>query len=258
MAKNPEYHLSKFDGPLDLLLFLIKKSEVNIYDIPISEITDQYIEYLELATGVDLEYLTEFYVLASTLLYIKSRMLLPIEVDIDDIMIEDPRKEIVNQLIDYQKYKKLAVLMEEGKQDNEWFVEREKKQLYFSFENEQNLWKKVEVWDLVKCFSRIVKAVGFTNEISLYEEITINEKVTLIHEYIDTRREFYFSDLLNKDNKSVLEVVCCFLAVLESIKQKTISVYQNTFFGDIKITGSDYEPVEEERKTNQEVNDDVR
>ena len=88
-----QFKLSEFEGPLDLLLFLIKKNEINIYDIPIADITEQYLAYIQYAAGRQLEDLTEFYVLASTLLYIKSQMLLPVEVDFDD-ELEDPRREL--------------------------------------------------------------------------------------------------------------------------------------------------------------------
>ena len=83
-AEAPHFSLGEFEGPLDLLLFLIKKNELNIYDIPIAEITEQYLQYLQYATKVDLDNLTEFYVMAATLLHIKSRMLLPVEVDLDE------------------------------------------------------------------------------------------------------------------------------------------------------------------------------
>jgi segregation and condensation protein A len=116
-ASTPEPHkfkLDQFEGPLDLLLFLIKKNDVNIYDIPIAEITEQYIQFIELATHISLEDLTDFYHLASTLIYIKSKMLLPIELDLDE-ELEDPRKELVAKLIEYQKFKKLTALMAEKK-----------------------------------------------------------------------------------------------------------------------------------------------
>ena len=113
-----QFRLQLFEGPLDLLLFLIKKNEVNIYDIPVAEITEQYLEYLTYATKLDLENLTEFHVMAANLLYIKSRMLLPVEIEADDD-IEDPRQELVDKLIEYQKFKKLSELMEEKEREAE-------------------------------------------------------------------------------------------------------------------------------------------
>ncbi len=111
-SEKQHFHLGDFEGPLDLLLFLIRKSEINIYDIPIASITEQYLSYLSYATRVDLDMMTEFYLMASTLLYIKSKMLLPIELDMED-EIDDPRRELVEKLIEYQKFKKLSELMAE-------------------------------------------------------------------------------------------------------------------------------------------------
>ena len=110
--KDNKIELDEFEGPLDLLLFLIKKQEINIYDIPIAKITEQYLEYLSYITKVELENITEFYLMASTLVFIKSRMLLPIEIDLEE-ELEDPRKELVEKLIEYQKYKKLSDLIAE-------------------------------------------------------------------------------------------------------------------------------------------------
>ena len=128
------YKLGEFEGPLDLLLFLIKKNEVNIYDIPIAKITEQFIEYLEYASKIDLDNLTEFYVMAATLLYIKSCMLLPIDFDLSD-EIEDPRQELVEQLIEYHKYKKLGELISKKEDEIEWAVERKKTQLALPFDD---------------------------------------------------------------------------------------------------------------------------
>ena len=133
------FKLEQFEGPLDLLLFLIKKNEVNIYDIPIGEITEQFLEYLDYAVSADLERVTDFYATAADLLYIKSRMLLPVQTDFSDEDIEDPRKELVEKLIEYQKFKKLSALMEEKEQESEWTLERKKIQRVLPFE-EDELW----------------------------------------------------------------------------------------------------------------------
>jgi segregation and condensation protein A len=229
-----KYKLDHFEGPLDLLLFLIRKNEVNIYDIPIHEITEQYIEFLQYATQVDLENITEFYVLASTLLYIKSRMLLPVEINLDD-EVEDPRQELVAKLIDYQKFKKLSELMTDKEKKSEWVIERKKTQKILPFSDEDNLWEEIEVWDLVKSFSHVMKNFNSERIVNLYEEVSVNEKVTLINEFLEKREEFYFNELIiNPD--SLMEVICAFLAILEMAKSNSIAFYQNRLFGDIKIT----------------------
>lgn len=229
-----KYKLDNFEGPLDLLLFLIKKNEVNIYDIPIHEITEQYIEFLKYSTQVDLENITEFYVMASTLLYIKSRLLLPVEINLDD-EVEDPRQELVAKLIDYQKFKKLSELMTDKEKKTEWVIERKKTQKILPFTEEDNLWEEIEVWDLLKSFSHVMKNFNSERIVNLYEEVSVNEKITLINELLDKKPEFYFNELIiNPD--SIMEVICAFLAILEMAKSSNIAFFQNRLFGDIKIT----------------------
>jgi segregation and condensation protein A len=242
-TEKQKFKLENFEGPLDLLLFLIQKSEVNIYDIPIATITEQYLQYLNYATRVDLENITEFYLMAATLLYIKSRLLLPVEVDLQDEW-EDPRRELVDKLIEYQKFRKLSELMEEKEQAAEWVIERRKTQPILPFPEEE-LWEEVSVWDLLRTFSTMISAFSAERVIDLHEEVTVNEKITLIFELMETKGEFLFGDLLIKKT-SIMEVICGFLAILELVKTAVITVFQNRMFGDILIRpkqkGSQDEP----------------
>lgn len=235
MEEPYHFKLDAFEGPLDLLLFLIKKNEVSIYDIPIAAITEQYLQYVAYISKVDLDNITEFYVLAATLLYIKSRMLLPVEVDIDD-EFDDPRQELVDRLIEYKKYKKLSELMEDKEKESEWVIERKKKQITLPFPEDEELWKEINVWDLLRTFSSLLSNLSSDRIIDLYEEVTVNEKISLINEYLEGKREFLFTDLLVQKS-SVMDVVCAFLAVLESVRAKKIMIYQNKMFGDIRIKG---------------------
>ena len=225
--------LEQFEGPLDLLLFLIRRSEINIYDIPIHEITDQYLQALEYATRVDLENITEFHGLAATLLLIKSRMLLPTQFD-DDDDYEDPRQELVDQLIEYQKFKRLTLLMSEQEKAAEWVIEPRRKQRAFDFVDDDELWQQLDVWDLLQTFSGVMSRLTPERIIDLYEEVSINEKLSLIHELLDDRGEFLFADLVVRPD-SIMDVVCAFLAVLEAVKSLKIGIYQNRLFGDIRI-----------------------
>ena len=238
MSDTYNFQLEQFEGPLDLLLFLIKKNEVNIYDIPITKITEQYLSFLQYSTSVNLENITEFYVLASTLLYIKSRMLLPVEVDFTD-EIEDPREELVAKLIDYQKFKKLSELMSEQEKSSEWVIERKKDQRMLPFSHDEDMWQEVEVWELLQSFSKIMGNLTQETIVNLYEEVSVNEKITLIQELLDEKGEFAFTDILINP-ESVMEIVCAFLAILESVKMKMIMVYQNRLFGDILIRALNY------------------
>ena len=231
-GEKQSFRLGKFEGPLDLLLFLIRKAEINIYDIPIAAITEQYLEYLKYATRVDLENLTEFYLMAATLIWIKSRMLLPVEVDLED-ELEDPRRELVEKLIEYQKYKKLSELISEKEEEAEWLLERRPSQIVLPFLDEE-VWKSISVWDLFKNFYSIISSLSSEKTIDLYEEVSINEKITLIHEYLEARAQFLFTELLLK-SPSLMELICSFLAVLEMVKAREIQVFQNRLFGDILI-----------------------
>ncbi|MDR1390489.1 MAG: segregation/condensation protein A [Treponema sp.] len=228
------FKLGEFEGPLDLLIFLVKKNEVNIYDIPIAQITEQYLDYVRFLAVLDLDDLTEFQTMAATLVYIKSRMLLPVEIDLDEI--EDPRQELVEQLIEYQKFKKLSELMEEKGREAEWIIERKRLQQPLPFTDE-NLWQKIDVWDLLKTFSTLINSMGGDERIfDMYEEVSINEKTTLLSELLDKRGECSFADMIGKRG-SIMDIVCAFLALLEAVKLRMVTIYQNRMFGDILIRG---------------------
>ena len=229
-----DFSLPQFEGPLELLLHLINKNEVNIYDIPISEITEQFLEYLDYVISPDLDNLVDFYAMAADLIYIKSRMLLPInEDDIEGEEIEDPRKELVEKLIEYQKYKKLTTLMEEKEEETEWFFERKKMQVSLPFEEEE-LWERVNTWDLLKTFSTLISSYNKERILTFYEEVSVNEKITLMNEFLEEKGECMFTDLIIRKG-NLLDIVCAFMALLEACKFKIASIWQNRMFGDIKI-----------------------
>jgi len=232
-GKHHNFKLNEFEGPLDLLLYMIRKNEVNIYDIPISQITEQYIEYLRDVEIMDLENLTEFHSMAATLLYIKSRTLLPVEMD--DDYAEDPRAELVDRLIEYQKFKKLSELMEEKEKENEWVLERKRLQQPLPF-TDDNIWEKVDIWDLVKSFSSMTVNMSAERIIDLFEEVSVNEKTTLLAEFLENKGECRFTELIT--HSGALDVVCAFLAVLEAAKMRLIIIFQNRLFGDILIRPS--------------------
>ncbi len=238
VSEKQHFHLGEFDGPLDLLLFLIRKSEVNIYDIPIASITEQYLSFLGFATKVDLDTMTEFYLMAATLLYIKSKMLLPVELSLDD-EFEDPRKELVDKLIEYQRIRKLSDLMADREGEVEWIIERTRSQRILPFSDE-GIWEQVNVWDLLQTFSSLLSNLSSERIIDLYEEVSVNEKITLISEILEEQEEFMFTDLVKK--RTLLEIVCSFWAVLELVKQRRIVVLQNRFFGDIRIRARREDP----------------
>jgi segregation and condensation protein A len=231
-AEKRSFKLSEFEGPLDLLLFLIRKNEINIYDIPIAEITEQYLEYLRSAESMDMDDVTEFHAMAALLLLIKSRTLLPVEMDIDGDEA-DPRRELVEKLIEYQKFKKLSDLMEEKEKDAEWVIERRRIQRPLPF-TDGDLWEKVSIWDLLNTFSTLTRNLPGERIIDLYEEVTVNEKTALIVELLENRGEFLFTDLIVRSG-SIMDIVCALLAMLEAVKDRMIMIFQHRMFGDILI-----------------------
>jgi segregation and condensation protein A len=221
-SEGRRFRLKEFEGPLDLLLFLIKQNEVSVYDIPIASITEQYLGYLDTDMDIDLDDLTEFYAMAATLLFIKSRMLLPIDPEFGD-EFDDPRRELIEKLIEYQKFKRLSELMERKEMEVEWSVERKRMQRPLPFSDEHELWQELDVWDLLRSFSSLVSNLSSERIIDLYEEVSINEKTALIHELLVIRP------------RSAMDIVCAFLAILEAVKYRLISIYQHRLFGDIRI-----------------------
>jgi segregation and condensation protein A len=224
------FKLSDFEGPLDLLLYMIRKNEINIYDIPVAQITDQYIEYLRYAETMDLEDITSFHAMAALLLYIKSRTLLPVEMDAD--ADEDPRAELVERLIEYQKYKKYSELLEEKQTENEWGIERRRLQHNLPFADDDQ-WERIDIWDLLKTFSALTVNIDAERIIDLYEEITVNEKTALLMEHLENKGECRFTELIIRSG--ALDIVCAFLAMLEAAKMRMILIFQNRLFGDILI-----------------------
>ncbi|HAO30761.1 MAG TPA: segregation/condensation protein A [Treponema sp.] len=241
-TKSPvvrKFTAGQFEGPLDLLWSLIRESKINIYDIPIADITEQFLDYLDYAAETDLQDLSEFYSMAAKLVYIKSRMLLPVEVAYDDDeSMEDPRTELVEQLIEYQKFKKLAELMEEQEEQSEWSFERKKIERILPFENDENMWEKMDTWQLLQDMQKIFRNLTNVNPdekiLDMNEDITPPEKIALMNELLDKKGECMFTDLITRKGNE-LDVICAFMAILEAVKMKMADIYQNRMFGDIKI-----------------------
>ncbi|HYE83829.1 MAG TPA: segregation/condensation protein A [Clostridia bacterium] len=236
MAINVKLHA--FEGPLDLLLHLIEKAEVDIYDIPIAEITDQYLQYISMMEIHDLEVSSEFLVMAATLLEIKSKMLLPKpkkEEEVTDAV--DPREELIQKLIEYKKYKEASLELKDklGVFDKVFYKSPEPIEdyiydvssisnvsldmLYISFRN-----------ILLKNVSQ--KRPSFSE---IYREVvTVDDKIKLINKLLISKPSFYFDDLfLNCCNK--YEIIVTFLAVLELLKRRSLIIDQERNFARILI-----------------------
>ncbi|MFH1621605.1 MAG: segregation/condensation protein A [Candidatus Omnitrophota bacterium] len=224
--------LDIFEGPLDLLLYLIKKEEVNIYDIPIAKILGQYLEYIELMKLLDLNVAGEFIVMAATLMQIKSKMLLPPDETAPEEELEepDPRAELVKRLLEYKRFKEAArMLREKEEYRREHFVRPQKEIVQDEVYFEANL------FDLINAFTKALKDIPkelFLEVIK--DEFTIEEKVHDILHYLVNRQKLYINDLF-KDAKNKFEVIAIFLAILELIRLKEVIIFQKETFGDILI-----------------------
>ncbi|MBN2859753.1 MAG: segregation/condensation protein A [Sphaerochaetaceae bacterium] len=236
------YSLREFEGPLDLLLHLIDKAQVSIYSIPISEITDQFMHYLDMASRVDLDDLTEFYLMASHLLLLKSNMLIPHEEVEDERWLED-KQELVEQLLEYQKYKRYSTLLSEAQSENTLLLSRKKSQFMLPFPDEQ-LWKEVNVWDLLKTFSTLLSTITHDKIFNVYEEVSVKQKLTLMQELFETSESISFIDLVVHED-SRIDIICAFLAILEAVKFRMIIIEQHVLFGDIQIRKAPEEEMED-------------
>ncbi len=230
--------LNIFEGPLDLLLFLIKKEKIDIHDIPISNITEQYLEYLELMQLLDLDIAGEFLVMAATLMHIKSKMLLPPdETEDEEELQEDPREELVRRLLEYKKFKDAASKLQEMKEGHKDIFLRKgepqaKEKIFVEGEGE---YFEASLFDLITAFRKVLSTVPkevFHKVVK--NEFTVSDKIHSIYHMLAERPKIYFSKLFG-EAKNKDEVIVIFLAVLELIKMREIVVVQKDFFSEIEI-----------------------
>lgn len=224
-----------FEGPMDLLLHLIRKHELDIYDIPIALITQQYLEYLELMKSLDIEVAGDFLVMASTLTHIKSKMLLPAsenpESDEEGI---DPRAELVQRLLEYKRFKDAAMLLEEREalwsrvytrpSDAAPDVPAEDEPLLFDF----------HLFDLLAALKDVMSRVPDVQFEITPESISITEKISYILERLEESEGVLFADLF-AESTSKMEVIVTFLALLELIKTRVVRALQVEHFGAIRL-----------------------
>ncbi|HEY3309379.1 MAG TPA: segregation/condensation protein A [Desulfuromonadaceae bacterium] len=228
-------HLDKFEGPLDLLLHLIRKNELDIYDIPISTITRQYLDYIKLMKDLNLEVAGDFLVMASTLLHIKSRMLLPLEEGEEGEEEElDPRAELIQRLLEYQQYKDAGMVLEaRALLGREVFSRTCPEPLLLAANNEEGP-LELELFELVDAFrSLLIRIPAETfHEVAAAESFNIADCINEILSLMQDRDMLHFDDLVNEDLTRE-RVIATFLAVLELCKLKLIRIFQGGQHGNI-------------------------
>ena len=225
--------LEEFQGPLDLLLFLIQKNEIDIYDIPIAKITDQYLQYLEVIQLLSLDTAGDFLVMAATLLRIKTRMLLPVLVE-EDIEEEDPRAELVRRLLEYKRYKEAAATLRKCEEDRSRYHLR---QIPYPFLDKESAEPplRLGIFELLAAlagvFDRLVTpAVHRVRR----EPYTVEQKIAMVRERLQGGDMVHFQDLFAEDAIK-MEVIVTFIAILELVRQGMIVFYQTDPLGPLWI-----------------------
>ena len=236
--------IDAFEGPLDLLLHLINRLEIDIYDIPVAEITEQYVAYIHTMKELELDIASEYLVMAASLLAIKSKMLLPKheeewDEDEEDFLMEDPRDELVTQLLEYKKYKEAA--------DEFKNMEAERALLFTKppidlspFTDETKLERKdldVSLYDMLSAFQKLMRRKKLKRPLQTRvtrQEITIDKRIQELKDYLKGKKEkVLFTSLFETEDKG--QIVVTFLAVLELMRQNEIQVEQTNNFEDIFI-----------------------
>ncbi|NMB82090.1 MAG: segregation/condensation protein A [Ignavibacteria bacterium] len=230
--------LQDFEGPLDLLLFFIRRDELDIYDIPISKITRDFMQYLHLLEQLDLEIAGDFILMAATLMQIKVKMLLPKEIDEKGEEI-DPRAELVKALLEYKRYKEMSEEFSylESNMRNYYFrgnFDEDEKQAH----NDLNvLLKNVTLYDLIKAFKKVLaeKPVEVVHEVKKWN-VTIDEQMEYISGKVEGGKQLSFIELM-KDLASKIRIVVTFIAVLEMVKAGKIGLRESKSLNDFIIYG---------------------
>ena len=234
--------LQNFEGPMDLLLYLISKHKMNIFDISLSELTDKYVEYLNELTESNIEVASEFIVMAATLLDIKARRLLP-EIEPKEDEEEITEEDIINKIIEYKKYKEISEKIQELYSTNFGSFSKPFEKIKYK-ENIHYTGQKLDVNELYEIYSDILyrnaskinKKAEEINKLAVYEKVTVKDKVKQIVNYLNSNNKMVFNSMYNVKNCNNLEIATAFLGVLELSKLKQVLIDQDYLLSDINVT----------------------
>ena len=238
--------LNIFEGPFDLLVYLIENAQMSIYDIQISEITDQYLEHIDQMKQMNIEVTTEFMVLAAALIEIKSKMLLPRKsADDDSIIEEDPRTDLVTRLLEYKRFKLLAAMMQEKEEESFHIYEKPQEDLTV-FTNEPDEFLSLDIDKFVTAFENFLIRKQRMEEMERHyarlerQRETTEAKIVHIQDLLkESHKEFmYFKELLTPGSDKY-DVALTFVSMLEMLRQRRIEAEQKYNFGDITIKPTD-------------------
>ena len=228
--------LESFEGPLDLLLYFIRRDKINIYDIPIAKITKDYVKALDMMKEFNVTVVGEFIVMAATLMRIKAKMLLPSHGNDEDSNVEDPRTVLVQKLLEYQQFKEAAEhLTELSKNQNRYFPRKNATDLPEVHADIEFYLKDISLFEIARCFKIAMDNMPVISTYELRrEQINLEEQKAKILGCFDGDGALRFSALMSRFNHK-LEIIVSFLAILELIQQGTITVVQNKIFGEIEF-----------------------
>jgi segregation and condensation protein A len=243
--------LDMFEGPLDLLLYLIKKNDIDIYDIPITEITEQYMEYIDAMQALDLNFVGDFLVMAATLMHIKSKMLLPPDPLAQEEEEEDPRDELVRRLEEYKKFKEIAEQLKtkEGHRQDHFGRMIDEQALNDLKEDAKEVMIEATLFDLINALSQALRKIPEKTSYEVTkEEFTVEHKIHAILHILIEQESINLMGLFAKAQDK-MEVIVTFMAVLELIRLREIVCVQKRAFEDIEIVRNkaNVTPVQEEQ-----------
>jgi len=225
--------LEMFRGPLDLLLYLVRKHEVDIVEIPVAPITDQFLEYLAVLEQIDVNAVGDFLEMASTLVELKSRLLLPQGDEVED-ELDDPRQELVRRLLEYKQFKDAASILDErARQWQERFPRRAGDLTAEKRDPAEEPIRELELWDLVSAFGRLIQQHQMGQPSSIvYDDTPIHVYMDRIHDLLETHPRLAFTELFQPGmHKSTL--IGMFLAILELVRHRGLHAEQTDLFGEI-------------------------
>ena len=239
--------LDIYNGPMDLLLYLIRREEVDIREIPISRIADQYIAYLDLLKALDIELAGDFIVMAATLLELKSAAVLPRPPAPEETAQaedeEDPRETLIRQLLEYRRFKEASAMLDDRSRDMARRFPREvddRALAGLTAESEMEVappefLKGVEIWDLISAFSQVIRTLGYSESREvIYDDTPVEEASRKLIERIEAEKSLLFSQLFTGGHSRVY-LVTMFIAILELVRQRKIGVEQDADFKDVRL-----------------------
>ncbi len=261
MSSAFNFHLEQYEGPLDLLLDLIRKQQVNIYDIPIAKITAQYLEYMGKAVELDIELSSDFVYMAATLIHIKSKMLLPRDPELEKMAPEeDPRQELVERLIEHERFKNAAEMLQQKRLVEEAVWSNPQIEQYLSEGEGPSL--AITIHDLVRTFQSVLERAKSRPTYDIgRDDVSVPEMIEFLQDQLGKARgsKGLSATRLFEELRSQRAMICLFLAILELVKRRNVELVQGEAFGDIGLRrGPEFGSATESAESYAEVEQEYR